>query len=157
MDEFPPVRKGQLVFQALLLVGSLVLFWEAFKIEGIGSISGSGIFPMAAALVLVVSLIVRLVADFRQMRRQGTPESEGAGGNFFADVLPLPILAFILVCVLYVAAMGQFGFWIPTGVFLAVTFAWLYTRNPLKVALITGGAIAFIYLVFAFVFKVYLP
>lgn len=157
MDEFPTVRKGQLVFQVLLLVGSLVLFWEAFRIEGIGSISGSGIFPMAAALALVISLIVRLAADFRQMRRQGAERQEGLHEGFFSEVLPLPILAFTLVCVLYVAAMGQFGFWIPTGVFMAVAFAWLYSRNPLKVVLITAGAIAFIYLVFAFVFKVYLP
>jgi putative tricarboxylic transport membrane protein len=156
MDEQIGIRRGQLTFQALLLIISLVLFWEAFKIEGVGSISGSGIFPMAAASVLIITLVVRLLADWRTLRRQqdaGRVVQEG----FFVDVLPVRVLLFIALAVAFVAAMGQFGFWAPTGIFLAVSFAWLFTRNPLKVALVTGGALAFIYLVFAFIFKVYLP
>ena len=156
MDEQIGIRRGQLTFQALLLIISLVLFWEAFKIEGVGSISGSGIFPMATASVLIITLVVRLLADWRTLRRQqdaGRVVQEG----FFVDVLPVRVLLFIALAVAFVAAMGQFGFWAPTGIFLAVSFAWLFTRNPLKVALVTGGALAFIYLVFAFIFKVYLP
>lgn len=156
MDEQIGIRKGQLIFQAVLLVISLILFWEAFKIEGVGSISGSGIFPMAAAVALIASLVVRLVADVRALRKEQA-EGRVLEEGFFADVLPLRVLLFIALAILFIIAMGQFGFWVPTGIFLAVTFAWLYTRNPLKVALITASAVAFIYVVFAFVFKVYLP
>ncbi len=156
MDEHIGIRKGQLIFQTLLLVASLILFWEAFKIEGMGSISGSGIFPMAAAIVLIASLVVRLVADVRAVRRERAARRAGVEG-FFGDVLPPRILLFISFTIAFVAAMGQFGFWAPTGVFLAVTFAWLYKRSPAKVALFTAGALAFIYVVFAFIFKVYLP
>lgn len=157
MDQNPTVRKGQVAFQALLLVGSLVLFWEAFRIEGIGSISGSGIFPMAAALTLIASLIVRLVVDVRQVLKQRAEAQEGPVEGFFADVLPIRVLAFMLICVAFMVGMSQLGFWIPTGVFLAVAFGWLYSRHPVKLVLMTGGSLAFIYLVFAFVFKVYLP
>lgn len=157
MDQAPSVRKGQIAFQALLLLGSVVLLWEAYKIEGIGSISGSGIFPLLAAVVLFLSLVVRLVADVRLLARQQREMPEVAQGGFIADVLPLPILAFMLVCIAYAVGMSYLGFWIPTAVFLVVTFLWLYTRNLAKVALIAGGSLAFIYLVFAYIFKVYLP
>lgn len=157
MDQTPGVRTGQVAFQVLLLLGSCVLFWEAYKIEGIGSISGSGIFPLLAALALVLSLAVRIVADIGQARRQ-TMETDGTSkSGFIADVLPLPILGFMLVCILYAVGMSYWGFWIPTGVFLFVTLIWLYTRNLFKVASIVGGSLGFIYFVFAYIFKVYLP
>lgn len=156
MDQVPTVRKGQIAFQALLLVGSLVLFWEAYKIEGISSISGSGIFPMLAALALVLSLVVRIVADYRLLKQQDGAVT-GVKPGFRTDILPTLILLFMLVCVAYAVAMNYLGFWIPTAAFLVIAFAWLYSRNPIKVALIAGGSLAFIYVIFAFVFKVYLP
>lgn len=156
MDQQPTVRKGQVAFQGLLLIGALVLLWEAYRIEGVASISGSGIFPMLAALALIISLVVRIVADYRMLKRQNV-DGQADAGSFFETVLPLPILCFVAVCVAYIVGMAYVGFWMATGLFLALTFAWLYTRNILTLALITGGAVAFIYLVFAFVFKVYLP
>jgi putative tricarboxylic transport membrane protein len=156
MDQQSTVRKGQMAFQGLLLIGALVLLWEAYRIEGVASISGSGIFPMLAALALIISLAVRLVADYRTLKSQKGNGQFDAGSASEA-VLPLPILGFVAVCAAYSIGMTYVGFWIATGLFLALTFAWLYTRNILKLVLITGGAVAFIYLVFAFVFKVYLP
>ena len=60
---------GQTVFYGVLLAGSGLLLWEAWKIEGFGSLSGPGMFPMIAAGLMVVTVLIMMVKVRRNRAR----------------------------------------------------------------------------------------
>jgi len=156
MDESQARQPGELSFIVILLIGAVALLWEAYRIEGFPSLSGAGIFPVLTAGVMAVSLIVLLVKETRS-RTQVQQEASSATEGWLVQVAPPKIIGYMVLCGLYVASIEHAGFWLASSSFLMISLLLLYKRNLIPVAVITGGVVAFIYIVFATIFQVYLP
>ena len=107
-----------IVFYLVLLAGALVLFREAYRIEGLGSLSGPGTFPMIAASLMILCLVSLII---RQALAGRTPDEDSTSQRLHR-IVTWPILAYIAVCAIYVATLEYAGFWISSAVFLFVSF-----------------------------------
>ena len=146
---------GQTVFYGVLLAGSGLLLWEAWKIEGFGSLSGPGMFPMIAAGLMVVTVLIMMV-KVRRNRAPSVDEAETRATRL-ARIVTLPILGYMALCAVYVAALELAGFWVASAVFLFVSFVLLYRKGVVAAGLVTAASLAFVFAVFSFIFQVYLP
>lgn len=153
-DTQKPVT-GQIVFQGFLLVASSVLFWEAYGIEGFSSMSGAGVFPMIAAGVMIVTTLIMLVKSIAARSR--TDEVTAPLSERLAAIVTLPMIGYMLICAVYVAALDHAGFWIASAVFLFVSFMMLDRKGMVRSILVTAAVLAFVFAIFSFVFSVYLP
>lgn len=146
---------GQIFFQLLLLIGSAVLFREAYKIEGFGSMSGAGTFPMIAAAVMLGTTILMLARSLSERIRSG--KEPAPVKEQLASIVTLPVIGYMLICIAYVVALEYAGFWIASAIFLFVSFMILDHKGIVRSALVTAASLAFVYVIFSFIFSVYLP
>lgn len=154
---------GERVFLWLLAAFCGFMLWQAFRISGFSSITSAGVYPMLAALTMLVSVIVVLV----QSRRSPAPEVEpaaaapGAGsaapGGFMGHVLPGVVVQFALAITLYMAALERLGFLLSSFLFLAGSMRLLGSRRWSVNLGVSALSLAAIYLVFQTVFSVVLP
>lgn len=155
MTEKQSPAPGRTVFYAILLAGSVVFFWEAYRIEGFGSLSGAGMFPMIAAAIMiacVLPLLVRSISVWGGSRKLPVPLAERLN-----RIITLPMIGYILVCAAYVIALEHAGFWISSATFLFISFAVLHRKGIVRAGLVTAASLVFIYVIFGFIFQVYLP
>lgn len=147
---------GQTIFYGLLLAGSAFLLWEAWRIEGFGSLSGPGVFPILAAAVMILSVIAMMTKALRTWAND-TTDAASPFGERLARIATLPILGYMGFCAAYVAVLELAGFWIASAVFLFVSFVVLHRKGLVNAGLVTAASLAFVFAVFSFIFEVYLP
>ena len=105
---------------------------------------------------LAWSLGVLCVADllFSLRRRQpadGETEGETTGTN------PRRFWSLLVLLAVYSWALGVFGFFASSVVFLPLTMVAMGSRRPLPIAGTTAGILAFVYIVFVQLLEVSLP
>ena len=83
---------GEIAFNAVLFIVSLVLLWSAYAIAGFESLSSPGALPMAVALAMVVSSGLVLLDGWRHTQRDQT--------GFLKDILPPAVIVMMLFIVL---------------------------------------------------------
>ena len=64
-------RPGELVFNAVLLIFSLFMFWHAYRIAGFSSLSSAGAFPMAMSALMAVTSSTVLLRTWRRRAARG--------------------------------------------------------------------------------------
>lgn len=144
---------GELLFCLLLLMGSAVLFHQAWTISGPASPSAPRVFPMLAAGTMLASGAVIVLNTFRTPRRyQGNPIT-----GFFTEVFAPKILFVALLIAAYLLALEPLGFVLSSFLFLAIAMSGLLRRNYLGTVLLSAAAVAVIYALFRLVFMVVLP
>lgn len=151
MSSESPRRPGELVFNAVLLIFSLWLFWQAFSISGFSGLSTPGIFPMLASGLMVVSLLVILRGIVRQRA------SEAGLLKFLQEVTPFRHLVVLGLVLAYVVSMPLLGFLLSSGLFLFASIWFLWRRSLWITAGLSLLSLGLIYLVFRVAFQVVLP
>ncbi len=151
-------RPGELVFAILILLFSLVMFYQSFLISGFREISGPGVFPMLASGAMVLSGIAIVRASLRlpPPGMAADPRSDHVR-RFFAEVTPVRLIVMLALICLYVAAMPLVGFVGSSAGFLFLAIVYLWRKNLLLCALVSAGSLAVIYAVFRLLFQVVLP
>lgn len=151
------VQAGEKVFDWLLLLLSIGVLYEAFRIDGGIRLNGAGSFPMALALIMLTSSLVIL---FSHRRKARDPQIESAGGElktFFSEHFKPSIVAFSIASIIYLIAINWISFYVSTFCFLVAMFTY-YRRGKFLSSLLIGGiTIAVTYVLFTVVFRVYLP
>jgi putative tricarboxylic transport membrane protein len=144
-----PRRPGELVFNILMLAGSLFLLWSAYGISGFEALSAPGAVPMVTTLAMVICALLILRDTLRK--------SPVTGEKLERDILPLPVLVTIAMIAAYALLLKPLGF-VPTSlVFLAVMIRYLARCSLPRAVLLSVGIVALIYLVFRLVFTVLMP
>lgn len=146
----PPPRArlpGERGFSLLLLAGSLFLLYQAHSISGFSSVSSPGVFPMVAALVMVISAAAVVVRDRGRV----------APAGFLRRVVPPVLLVAIGLIVALMLALEPVGFVAAAGGFLFATILYLQRGRPIAAALIAVTAVTAIYVIFRLGFRVVLP
>ncbi len=151
MNETRPRLPGERAFTLLLLVISLFLLYQAHGISGFSSVSSPGMFPMVAALVMVVSLVAVLVRERR------APPSASGPAAFMTRVTPPVLLLMLALMVAMTLAIEPAGFVVTAGGFLFAGILLLQGGRPVRAAIVAVAALAAIYVVFRLVFQVVLP
>jgi len=143
---------GERLFSVALLLFSLFVLYQAWRISGFASPSAAGVFPMIAASVMVLSLVAVIARE----RGGPAPEESGAAA-FFRRVTPRILLITLALIVALMLLLEPVGFPVAAGAFLFAAISFLQGGRPLRAALIAGAALAAIWAVFRLVFKVVLP
>lgn len=149
--EMPHRRPGELIFALVLVLFSVVAFWQAHGISGFSGKTEPGVFPMIASGVMVISSVLILVSA----ARQPGPTAETPG--FFSDILTPHHVILIGLVLGYAVLMPLLGFVASSAIFLFCAFQFLWRKNPLLTLALTAFSLAVIYVVFREVFQVVLP
>jgi putative tricarboxylic transport membrane protein len=158
MSKQPKLQPGERAFNLLLLLFSLGIFYEAYRISGPGfeSISSPGAFPIGLGIVLLLSMVVIIAGQFRKPK----PDTQGAldeARQFLKVHFPLPIVVFSALAIGYLLLLESLGFIISTLIFLFASMVYLRHGRFVSSAIIAALSIAIIYLLFTMLFQVYLP
>lgn len=151
MDITPARKPGETGFNILLLLVSIFLFYQAYKIAGFSALSSPGAIPMAASAIMVITACIIVVKEFAR------PKSEGGMQAFFAQILPFTVAVMCGLIILFAVVLQKVGF-VLTGLgFLWVAIWFLQKRSPLSAALIALLCVVIIYILFRLIFQVILP
>jgi hypothetical protein len=146
------IRPGELTFTFILLILSLIAFYEAYQISGFSGLTSGGVLPMLASGVMLVSGIF-IVKDALHRRPSARYTLAETAGFLFSPRL----LLFATLLALYAAAIPWLGFIAASSGFLFISIAFLWRRGFFWSISVTVIAIAVIYVIFRLAFKVILP
>lgn len=146
-----PRKPGETGFNILLLLGSVFLFYQAYKIAGFSALSSPGAIPMAASAIMVISACIIVMKDFAR------PKAVGGVKAFFAQILPFTIAVMCGFIILFAVVLQKVGFVLTGLVFLWVSIWFLQKRGPLPAAMIALLCVVVIYVLFRLIFQVILP
>jgi hypothetical protein len=147
------LRPGELVFAFVLVAFSLVAFREAYGISGFSGLTTGGVMPMLASGIMVVSGLA-ILRDVLRRRLQNERASFKAIGAF---LLPMRLLLFGALFLLYALAIPWLGFIAASGGFLFLSILYLWRRGVVWSAAISLAAILAVYVLFRLIFQVVLP
>ncbi|MDW5377596.1 tripartite tricarboxylate transporter TctB family protein [Halomonas sp. HP20-15] len=158
MSSHTKLQPGERAFNLLLLLFSLGVLYEAYRISGAGfeSINSPGAFPVGLSVLLIVSMLVIIAGQFRKEK----PNTRGAldeARQFLHEHFPLPIVIFSALAIGYLFLLEPLGFVVATPIFLYVAMVYLRHGRFVSSAIIAAVSIAIIYALFKLLFQVYLP
>ncbi|MBL4916588.1 tripartite tricarboxylate transporter TctB family protein [Szabonella alba] len=148
-DGSPATRRpGEALFALLLLGGSLALLHEAYGISGFSKLSSPGTVPMATTAVMVICMVI---VTLRTLRLPKTADQ-----TVSRDILPLRVLIFAVMLVLYGLLLRPLGFIPTTALFLIAGIrilgrGWGFAIGTGLLALLA------IWVIFRIVFTVLMP
>lgn len=142
-------RPGELIFGALMVIGSLVLLWNAHGISGFEALSAPGTVPMATTAVMVVTSAIILLRDLRLPCV--------AGESVAKDILPGVVLIIALMLVAYGFLLQPLGFLPTSALFLIAALKLLARRGWLWTVSISIGSLLLVWIIFRIVFSVLMP
>ena len=153
---FAPGEKG---FAFGLLLFGAFFFWQSLKLyQAKPGIEGPGAMPLfISALIIIFSLCI-IISDWKAPSENhglsfGEQAKKTLGFIFQKDVL----VQMILILAYCVALNLKVGFYIATPVFLWISMCYLMRKDYVKNLLWTALCMAFIIVVFRFIFSVMLP
>lgn len=139
-------RRGEDLFGLLVLVASMLLFWQSYQIAGFSALSSPGAFPLAASGVMVIAAVIVVVGN---LRRRGRRSDE--------TIMPATIALFVGLVVAYAVALVPLGFILASFGFLTLATKLLYRAGWGRCILLALASLVVIYVVFRLVFQVVLP
>jgi putative tricarboxylic transport membrane protein len=149
MQTKQPRRPGELVFNLIMVLGSLFLLWSAFGISGFEALSAPGAVPMVTSATMLVCAGLIL--------RETLAKSKVTGEKLQRDILPLSVIVTIGAVVGYALLLKPFGFLPTSFVFLLVLIRFLAGYSLVRSALLAAGIVLVVYLIFRIVFTVLMP
>ncbi|WP_416138910.1 tripartite tricarboxylate transporter TctB family protein [Halomonas sp. HK25] len=155
--QFERVQAGEKVFDWLLLLFSIGVIIEAYRIDGALRLNSAGSFPIGLALIMLATSLTIVVSHRRKRRDPRIRSALHEFQVFLYDHFKPHIVVFSIVSVIYLAAIIWASFYISTFVFLAAMFIYFRQGKIISSLIITSLAIAVIYVLFTMVFRVYLP
>ncbi len=150
-----PRLPGELSFMVLIVAFSAFMLWASYQISKFESISSAGVFPMVCALTMLVTGATSLWKTAR------TPlvleADETLGQQMVRKVLPLQLVLFTILIVIYMMALEYLGFLLSSYLFLAASMRLLGSQKMGLNLLVSLGVLAAIFIVFQTAFSVVLP
>lgn len=150
-------QAGEKLFDWLLLLFSMGVLYEAFRIDGGFRLNSAGSFPVGLGLIMLASSIVILISHRYKRRDPSITTAHQEAKTFFKEHFKPPIVAFTVCSVLYLIAINWISFYVSTFCFLAAMISYYRRGRFVSSLIITTGTIAVIYVLFTMVFRVYLP
>ncbi len=144
-------KPGEVIFNGLMLLLSVVLLWKAIDISGFSGFSEPGTFPMSAAFIMLVFSSITLIKSIKK-NKLGHEIA-----LFFKQILPPQIMLMMTMVVVFSLTIESVGFLISSFVLLTVSFYLFYKKNVLLSMFISITALIVVYSVFRLVFLVILP
>lgn len=142
-------RPGELVFNALILLASLILFYSAYGISGFESLSSPGVVPMATTAIMAFAAARILWSSWKKPQISGETVAH--------DIMPLSILFTIGMIIAYAVLLRPLGF-IPTSVLFLFVMIWYLSRRSLAFcAAVSVGTVLLIWVIFRMIFAVLMP
>lgn len=151
------VQPGEKIFDWLLLLLSIGILFEAFRIDGGLKLNSAGSFPVGLGLVMLASSLAILFSHRYKRRAEHLHNAAEEFRAFISDHFKPYIVVFSVAAILYLAAIVWFSFYLSTAVFLATMFIFLRRGKIISSLVITALATGVIYALFTLVFRVYLP
>lgn len=149
-------RAGENLFAWLMLALSGFILVQAYLISGFSSISSAGTFPMGAAAIMVISMVLVLLNN-RKLEKPDVDDFKDELHRAAKEVLPRVFLVYSGVIVGYMVLIQPLHFLPSSFAFLLVSMLYLKGGSVLKSFVITTVMLASIYVVFQFFFRVVLP
>lgn len=149
-------RSGEHAFTWVLMVFSVAVLILSYRISGFSSVSSPGAFPMAAATVMVFSMVLVLLENMKMKK----PDVRGFSDEMrraFNRVLPWIIIIYTGIIFGYALLIQPVHFFPSSFVFLFVSMIYLRGTTWLRALLITIGTLICIFIIFQYVFRVTLP
>ena len=156
MSQQTPRAPGELVFACLMLLLSAFLLWTAVGISGFKSYTSAGSYPMAAAATMLVCALIVAVRAARA-EDEPRPGAETVTGAFFRRIAPPVVLTTTAAIFVYMLTLEWLGFIVSSYLFLVVAMRLLGGKRLGLNLLVSGLALAVIYVVFDTAFSVVLP
>lgn len=144
-------KPGELVFNALMVVLSLVLLYQAFFISDLYTLSSPGSFPLSAAAIMLVFSALTL---WESWKKAAVP---AAVTQFFKHVLPGNVVFMMALIGVFSLCLESVGFIVSALIFLTVALYFLHKRRLTSAIGMALVALGVIYIVFRLVFLVILP
>jgi putative tricarboxylic transport membrane protein len=151
MDTGNARKPGEVVFSVVMLLISLVLFWQAYRISGFTSKSSPGSFPLAVTGVMVLSALVVLGKTLM------TPAGDSSFASLRSQIIPNVVLGFGALVLGYGLLLESLGFIISSFAFLFGGILLLHQRGFRPALLWSLISIVGVYVIFRLLFKVILP
>ena len=139
-----------------MLAFSLFVLFLAYRISGFSSISSPGTFPMGAAAVMVLSIILILLDN----RKKEKPDVAGLADELHRaakEVLSKVFLIYTAVIIVYMILLEPLHFLPSSFAFLFVSMMYLKGSTFLKSLMIAAVSLGGIYFIFQYFFRVVLP
>jgi putative tricarboxylic transport membrane protein len=150
-----PRLPGELTFMALAVAFSSFMLWASFNISRFESVSSAGVFPMVCAAAMLVTGLMSLVKTSRS--RLHLDDGENWRQQLVRKVLPLQLVLFTALIVVYMLALEVVGFLVASYLFLALSMRLLGSRRMGLNLLVSALVLAAIFVVFQTAFSVVLP
>ncbi|MCG6218676.1 tripartite tricarboxylate transporter TctB family protein [Vibrio furnissii] len=144
-------KPGELVFNALMVVLSLVLLYQAFFISDLYTLSSPGAFPLSAAAIM---LVFSAVTVWESWKKVATPS---AMTQFFQHILPGKVIFMMALIGGFALCLESVGFIVSALIFLSIALYFLHQRRVTSAIGLALVALVAIYVVFRLVFLVILP
>jgi putative tricarboxylic transport membrane protein len=152
MTERAKQRPGERIFLWLLLALSVCILLLALQIPR-EHLSASGAFPTLIACILV-GAVIRIL--WRNRARYAALSFREELANVGRFALPLTVIGYALILLLYILTTAPLGFLPSSFGFLVVSFLFLRSATPLRALVIAAGTLGGIYLLFQTIFRVIL-
>lgn len=110
---------------------------------------------MLASATMIVAATSILVQSI--LRVPDNNLDSAAASGFIRTVLPPRLVIMVLLITGYLIAMPTLGFLVASGIFLFLSFGYLWRRSLVISLLLTLVSVASVYLVFRKLFQVVLP
>ena len=152
MNKSKKLRPGEKVFSFILIIFSVILFFESYKISGFSGLTTSGAMPMfASTLMLIASIFIFL----ETLKKDSNNKFNLL--KITQYLLPKQLIFFVSLVLIYVLAIPYFGFTLSSGTFLIISILNLWNKGILWSLGVSVFSIAVIYFLFRIVFQVILP
>lgn len=146
----PPQRRpGELGFAIFLTLASVFLLYNAYGISGFRALSGAGSVPMATTMVMTITA---LIVTLRTARL-----GKVAGETLAKDILPVMVIAFIGLLIVFGLLLKPLGFVLTAALFLICAIKLLSRKGWVYTISIAFLSLVIIWVVFRVVFTVLLP
>lgn len=144
-----PRRPGELVFNLIMVLGSLFLLWSAYGISGFEALSAPGAVPMVTSATMLVCAVLIL--------RETWAKSKGTVEKLERDILPLSVIVTIAAVAGYAFLLKPLGFLPTSFLFLLIMIRYLAGYGFLRSALLSAAIVLVVFLIFRIVFTVLMP
>jgi putative tricarboxylic transport membrane protein len=148
-----PYRPGERVFLWLLLAFGLFVLIIALMIPHLENLSSSGVFPIFVGSILILTMVYLL---WQNRKRYAASTLRDECRQIPAFVLPLTVVGYAGILLLYILTTAPLHFIPSSFVFLVVSFIFLRGATPVRSVIIGVGTLAGIYVLFQTIFKVIL-
>ncbi|SDH79298.1 Tripartite tricarboxylate transporter TctB family protein [Vibrio xiamenensis] len=147
----PSRKPGELVFNALMVLVSLVLLYQAYHITDHHTLSSPAAFPLSATAIMVFFSALNFYQSW-----QKRPVTQAIKG-FFKHILPINVMVMMGLIALFALSLESIGFIISALVFLTAAVYIFYRQSWWRALSMALVALVGIYCIFRLVFLVILP